>query len=147
MVKSASDWDNPDSPGAGLFQRRGAACPPACSSGSTARGHSYGLALDAYLPISGRAMTKVIKSLDYLLALAAQKEERRLERSTVRDFVEAVCTGNAELLKKCVEAREDNFQWRAAMEAVAKSSGAPNQFREGLLGPMGLQRRPYSWRG
>ena len=79
-------------------------------------------------------MTKVIKSLDYLLALAAEKEGRRLERSAVCDFVEAVCTGNAELLKKCVEAREENFQWRAAMEAVAKSSGAPNHFREGLLG-------------
>lgn len=58
---------------------------------------------------------------------------RRPERHVVRDFVEAVCTGNAELLLKCVEALEANMQWRAAMRAVANSRGAPDDFRKSLL--------------
>ena len=75
-------------------------------------------------------MTKIVR-----LSRPARAEERRLERSVVRDFAQAVRTGNAELCVQSIETLEERVPWRwpAVMRAVAKSPCASDEFRERLL--------------
>jgi hypothetical protein len=65
--------------------------------------------------------------------LLAAAELRRLERSVVRDFVEAVRAGNAELCVQAIKALETHMQFPAAMRAIAKSPCTSDDFRQRLL--------------
>jgi hypothetical protein len=78
-----------------------------------------------------RVITKAINFLH-----PARAEERRLERSVVRDFARAVRTGDAELCVQSIETLDERvpWQWPAVMRAVAKSPCASDDFRKRLLG-------------
>lgn len=75
-------------------------------------------------------MAKIVK-----FSNPAFTEMRRLERSVVHDFIQAVRTGNTELCWQSIEAMDKYAPWRwpAVMRAVTKSPCAPDEFREWFL--------------
>jgi AraC-like DNA-binding protein len=66
---------------------------------------------------------------------ARQLEDRRLERSAIRDFVEGARAGDGHRVLRAIEAFETSVLdgWKKGMRAIAKVDDVPNEFRERFL--------------
>jgi hypothetical protein len=65
----------------------------------------------------------------------AQLEDRRLERSAIREFVEGARAGDGYRFLRAIEAFETRvlYGWKKGMRAIAKIHDVPNEFRERFL--------------
>jgi hypothetical protein len=65
----------------------------------------------------------------------SQLEDRRLERSAIRDFVEGARAGDGHRFFRAVDAFETRvlYGWKKGMRAIAKVDDVPNEFRERFL--------------